>query len=58
MTKAGLRIGLGGVWEGRSETSTEAEQRGEGSLWKRMQVMVSEPVVQKRMPQEGGGRDW
>lgn len=46
-------------WEvsGREEVkpAREAEQRGEGSLWKRIQVMVSEPVVQKGAPQERGG---
>lgn len=42
---------------GREEVkpAREAEQRGEGSLWKRMQVLASEPAVQKGAPREGGG---
>ena len=48
-------------WEvtGREEVkpAREVVQRGEGSLWKRTQGMVSEPVVQKGTPQEGRGRD-
>lgn len=42
---------------GREEVkpAREAEQRGERSLWKRMQVLASEPAVQKGAPREGGG---